>query len=428
MLDRASPDARWVAHVKIFAMMTDSDRSESVEKSREVGTHLSGTNLERAGDHNQRVTLHAIRVNGPVTRTDLADITGLTPPAIANITKRLMDDKLIREAGRVRGARGQPAMKLVINPDSWFSVGINVDRDHITLVVLDFQGVVRARASREIQFALPPMVRAFFQRSIGHLLAKAGASRRQLLGIGVAFPDDIQRAELPDQPHAYAAWGSVKVDRLLTQSLKVPVFVENDAAAAAMGEMQFGRGHQYQSFFYILITAALGGGLVVEGHYFRGANGRSGELGWLRSHDDRARNWPLQNIVSLSALYSRLTAQGYKVSSPRGLTRLDECGRQIISAWIDTSVEALLETMLAINCLINPQAVLIGGRLPAPIVEELARRLNERLQPYASTTPSIAPVERAALSDDAPAVGAATLPFTHRLLPTRAALMKVSAG
>jgi hypothetical protein len=44
-----------------------------------IGPELSGTNLVRAGDHNQRVTLHAIRVNGPVTRTDLAAMTGLTP-------------------------------------------------------------------------------------------------------------------------------------------------------------------------------------------------------------------------------------------------------------------------------------------------------------------------------------------------------------
>jgi len=128
------------------------------------------TNLERVGDHNQRVTLHAIRVNGPITRTDLTDITGLTPPAIANITKRLMQDNLIREAGRVRGARGQPPIKLVINPDSWFSVGINVDRDHITVVLLDFEAVVRGRASREIRFAVPETVQSFFQRSIGLLL------------------------------------------------------------------------------------------------------------------------------------------------------------------------------------------------------------------------------------------------------------------
>jgi predicted NBD/HSP70 family sugar kinase len=409
--------------------MAENQKSDgSADEIRDSSTHLSGTNLERAGDHNQRVTLHAIRVNGPITRTDLADITGLTPPAIANITKRLMHDNLIKEAGRVRGARGQPPIKLVINPDSWFSVGVNVDRDHITLVVLDFQGTVRARSSREIQFALPETVQSFFQRSIGHLLTKASIEASQLLGIGVAFPDDIQRAELPDQPEAYATWGSVSVERLFTGTLKIPVFVENDAAAAAMGEMQFGRGHQYQSFFYILITAALGGGLVIDGHYFRGANGRSAELGWLRGHDGFSRTRQLQNIVSLSALNSRLAAKGYRVSSPRGLTRLDEGGRAIVDAWVGTSVEALLETLLAINCLINPQAVLIGGRLPSTIVDELARRLNERLQPYATSMPAIAPVERAVMSDDAPAVGAAILPFTHRLLPTRSALMKVSGG
>lgn len=407
--------------------MADTHKSDGPgEEGRDTGMTLSGTNLERAGDHNQRVTLHAIRVNGPITRTDLADITGLTPPAIANITKRLLQDNLIREAGRVRGARGQPPIKLVINPDSWFSIGVNVDRDHITLVVLDFQGTVRARSSREISFALPDTVRTFFQRSVGGLLDKAGISSSQLVGIGIAFPDDIQRATLPEQPPEYSSWGSVVVEELFNQSLQVPVFVENDAAAAAMGELQFGRGHQYQSFFYILITAALGGGLVIDGSYFRGASGRSAELGWLRGHDGFSSTRQLQNIVSLSALYSRLATHGYRVSSPRGLTRLDDGGRKLVSEWVETSVEALLETLLAINCLINPQAVLIGGRLPASIVEELARRLNERLLPYAATMPAIAPVERAMMSDDAPAVGAAILPFAHRLLPTRSALMKVS--
>src|SRR5215468_3773341 len=132
-------------------MMPDNQKNTgSQEEGREGARLLSGTNLERAGDHNQRVTLHAIRVNGPITRAELAQITGLTAPAIANITKRLLTDNLIQEAGRRRGGRGQPATKLVINPDSWFSIGLNVDRDHITMLVLDFEGRVRARASREV--------------------------------------------------------------------------------------------------------------------------------------------------------------------------------------------------------------------------------------------------------------------------------------
>jgi len=394
------------------------------------GTHmrLSGTNLERAGDHNQRVTLHAIRVNGPITRAELATITGLTAPAIANITKRLLTDKLIQEAGRRRGGRGQPATKLVINPDAWFSIGLNVDRDHITLVVLDFEGRVRARASSEMAFALPRDVEQFFRKSVGKLLTKVGIGRERLAGIGVALPDDMPRAAtLPHQPANYGVWASTDVASLLIGTLHVPVYVENDAAAATMGEMQFGLGKKHQTFFYILITAALGGSLVIDGSHFRGASGRSGELGLLRGRDASGHERQIQNIVSLSALYSRLGAQGITVSEPHELTTLDDSGQAIIDAWVEASVDSLIDTLLAINCLVNPEAVLIGGRLPSSIVDRLATRLNQRLETHAGTVPAIAPVARAALSDDAPAVGAAILPFSHRLLPTRTALMKVAA-
>jgi predicted NBD/HSP70 family sugar kinase len=386
--------------------------------------YLSGTNLARAGDHNQRVTLHAVRVNGPVTRTDLALKTGLTPAAIANITNRLLENQLILNAGRLRGARGQPASKFVINPDSWFSIGLNVDRDHVTLVVLDFVGKVRARASREIYFAKPAAVRSFYQRSIGQLLAKAGIARDRLVGVGVAFPDDITRAHLPDQPADYAAWASVRVDDLIRDVLKIPVFIENDAAAAAIGEMQFGSGQRYRSFFYVLMTAALGGGVVADGAYVRGASGRSGEIGWLRSRNAVGVDDQLQNIVSLSGLYSRLAEGGYEVATPRGLTRLNPPARLIVDLWIREATEALVESLLAVNCLINPEAILIGGRLPAVLVDQLARALNERMAGYSAQFPSIAPVARALTSDDAPAVGAAILPFSYRLLPTRFALLK----
>jgi predicted NBD/HSP70 family sugar kinase len=390
----------------------ESDRSESVPSA---GPQLSGTNLARAGDHNQRVTLHAVRVNGPVTRTELVLKTGLTPAAIANITNRLLRDRLILRAGRMQGGRGQPAGKFVINPDSCFSIGLNVDRDHITLVVLDFVGKVRARASREVSFAPPSTVRTFFQRSIGPLLHKAGIARDRLVGVGVALPDDLAQC---------AAWASVRIDELVGDVLGIPVFIENDAAAAAIGEMQFGSGHRYGSFFYLLVTAALGGGFVADGSYFRGANGRSGEIGWLRARGDAGVEHELQNIVSLSCLYSRLADKGFRVATPRGLMRLRPAGRVIVDRWIHEATESLVNSFVAINCLINPEAILIGGRLPAALVDRLAESLNRRMAEFAPQLPAIAPVARAQTSDDAPAVGAAILPFSYRLLPTRFALLK----
>jgi predicted NBD/HSP70 family sugar kinase len=401
---------------------------EETEATRTAGPGLSGTNLVLAGDHNQRVTLHAIRITGLVTRNDIVAMTGLTGPAIANITKRLLRDGLILEAGRSRGGRGAPATNLVINPDGCFSVGLNVDRDHITLVVLDFVGKVRARSSREIAFARPETVRAFFQRSVGQLLTMAGISRDRLIGVGVAFPDDIARAHLPDQPGDYGAWAHIEIDELIRDVLGVPVFVENDAAAAAIGEMQFGLGQQYRSFFYLLVTAALGGGLVVDGNYFRGADGRSGEIGWLHALNDSGVDTQLQNIVSLSALYARLANHGFRVASPRGLTRLEPEARDVVDRWVSESSDALIDSLVAVNCLINPEAILIGGRLPAMLVDQLASSLNARMQGFATQVPAIATVARAATSDDAPAVGAAILPFSNRFLPTRLALLKVACA
>ena len=407
-------------------MRKRSPDGKRLSETRPAGPELSGTNLERAGDHNQRVTLHAIRVNGPVTRTDLAAMTGLTSAAIANITKRLHKDGLILEAGRLRGARGQPATKLVVNPDRCFSIGLNVDRDHITLVILDFVGTVRARSSREIAFAKPETVRSFFQRSVTQVLEKTGIPRDRLVGVGVAFPDDIARAHLPDQPGDYAAWAFVKIDDLIRDVLGVPVYVENDAAAAAIGEMQFGSGQHYRSFFYMLVTAALGGGLVADGNYFRGANGRSGEIGWLQAPNHAGEDTQLQNIVSLSALYQRLADHGMHVASPRGLTRLEPEARAVVDLWIRESTEALVNSFIAINCLINPEAILIGGRLPAILVDQLAASLNERMAVFAGQLPALAKVARAATADDAPAVGAAILPFSDQFLPTRFALLKTT--
>ena len=188
----------------------------------------------------------------------------------------------------------------------------------------------------------------------------------KLAGIGVASPDDMPHAAtLPHQPANYNIWATTDIPALLQKTLHVPVFVENDAAAATIGEMQFGLGKKYQTFFYILITAALGGSLVIEGHHYRGATGRSGELGLLEGKDIAGRDRQIQEIVSLSGLFGRLAAQGIVVSSPQELARLNTRGHAIVDAWTESAVDTLLAPVISINCLFNPQAILIGGRLPA---------------------------------------------------------------
>jgi predicted NBD/HSP70 family sugar kinase len=253
------------------------------------------------------------------------------------------------------------------------------------------------------------------------LLGAARIDTRRLIGVGVAIPDDLGRVPLPHWPAGYEAWDRTDVATLLTPTLTLPVFVENDAAAAALGELQFGHGLHHPNFFYILVNLGLGGGLVLDGVYYRGAAGRSGEIGFLPI-ESGART--LQEAVSLAALYDHLAAAGVAVSQPDQLQTIPAAAMPVLEAWLARSCELLAGPILAINCLINPEAIYIGGRLPVPLIDQLVAQLNVRLQRDSERIPALAPVLRAAMAADAPAVGAAMLPFGDRLLPSRSALMK----
>jgi len=386
---------------------------------------LSGTNLERAADHNQRVTLHAIRVGGSLTRVELAGITGLTAPAIANITRRLLQDGMIEEAGQRRGGRGQPPTKLKIRRDACYSIGVNIDRDHVTIVLVDFSAQTLARVSEEIAYALPDQVRALYARSVEAMIAEAGVEPSKIVGIGVALPDDLGSVDLPGRPAAYTAWESVDLADMFAAPLDLPVFVENDAAAAAMGEMQLGHGQRHNSFFYLLISLGLGGGLVVDGNYVRGAEGRSGEIGFMRAAGADGEDIQIQKLVSLSGLARHLEEHGLALGDAMRETMTAEVEARV-AEWIEQAARQLLPAMSAVNCLINPASVLVGGRLPRHLVERLAEAVNALMTRCASYLPAIAPVARAELSEDAPAVGAAILPFSHFLLPKPGALWKTA--
>jgi predicted NBD/HSP70 family sugar kinase len=264
------------------------------------------------------------------------------------------------------------------------------------------------------------------------LLATPGVDAARLVGVGVSLPNALGQTDLPTH-HPRGEWVGLDVADLFSQALSGPlgrapsVVVENDAAAAALGELQFGLGLNYSSFFYTLVSAGLGGGLVVEGDYFRGANGFSGEIGFVPIHSPTFPTRPLQDLVSLSALIAYLAESGVKVSAPSELAALDSHGQALLTRWIETAAELLTEPLMTVSWLINPAAILIGGRLPLPMLDDLAERLTENLRQRRGAAPTPLPeVRRAAMAEDAPAVGAAILPFLLNLLPSKASLFKVS--
>lgn len=385
---------------------------------------LSGSNLVRVSDFNQRVVLQAIRVaGGEVSRSELAAATGLTFPTIANITKRLIEAGLIHEAARTKGPRGSPASRLAIDPDGCFSLGVNIDRDHLTVVILDLAGGVRARCVEEIDFPSPDMVLGFVDDWYRKTTEALGLDRERFIGIGLATPDDLGTIILPKMPEEFRVWATTDVSTLLQQRVGLPVLRDNDAAAAAIGEAQFGEGRQFTDFFYVLISAGLGGAVVVDNEHVRGGNGRAGELGLLPADFGDPAGRTVQECVSLAELRVRLEKAGYQgnVAQLRLKVEHDD---PVVREWSMEAAKMLTLPIMTVNALLNPTAIFIGARLPSCLLDSLIAQLNRNVSALGSAVPNMAPIQRASHEEDAVAIGAAILPFIEHTLPSHAALMK----
>jgi hypothetical protein len=101
---------------------------------------MRGSNHAGMRQFNERIVLQAIRHHGALPKADLARMTHLSTQAVSIIVGRLMDDGLLIKQGRLRGRIGQPSVPLSLNPDGAYSIGIQVGRRSLQLVVVDFCG------------------------------------------------------------------------------------------------------------------------------------------------------------------------------------------------------------------------------------------------------------------------------------------------
>ena len=143
-----------------------------------------GTNLPKMGDFNLTVILDAIRrAPGGLSRVELAQIVGLSPQTISNISRRLLDQHLIVEAGKEGTGPGKPRTMLRLNPAGMYAVGVHLDPAVLTFVVLDLLGAV----VRHSRISTPPgtdpravidTIAAEIKRLIAGLRGGPGPDRR----------------------------------------------------------------------------------------------------------------------------------------------------------------------------------------------------------------------------------------------------------
>ncbi|MCL6669799.1 ROK family transcriptional regulator [Streptomyces panaciradicis] len=239
---------------------------------------IEGVNLLALRSHNTALVLDLLRTAGPdgISRLELAERTALTPQAVSKITARLRDAGLATEAGRRASTGGKPRTVLRLVPEAGHAVGVHLDRDELRAVRVDLTGAVVAerRVPVDLGVGADAVVRTVAREARG--LMGDGPSGDGL-GVGIALPGPLDHTHgVLHRVTGFPEWDGFPLRDALERRLGVPVVVDKDTNAAALGLAVAGEAG---SFAYLHLGTGLGAGLVIGGTVHRGARTGAGEFG-----------------------------------------------------------------------------------------------------------------------------------------------------
>ena len=231
---------------------------------------------------NRSLILETLRTKDTLSRAGLASITGLNPSTVSNIVNELLTENLVRETDLRQPDIGRPSRMLELNPLGGCALGVEINVDYLLAILTDFTANIlwRQRISidpREGQEKILDDIEAL----IADGMTAKDTSNLPILGIGVGVPGlvDYRSGILRIAPNLH--WQDVPIQDILHRRFRIPIYVENEANAAALGEYFFGAARGVDNFIYLSAGVGLGGGIVLDGKLFRGSYGYASEVGHM---------------------------------------------------------------------------------------------------------------------------------------------------
>ncbi len=229
---------------------------------------------------NLSLVLRLIHNQSPLSRAQIAHITGLNKSTVSSLVDELIAIGLIHETGSNTGGTGRPATLLEINPKIGAIIGVELGVDFVSVAMTDLLGNILWRKREDTDPSDDQ------QKTIDKTLlivkeAMTAGKRKNfhLLGLGLTTPGtvDTQKGTLIFAPNLH--WHNVPLVKIFSENTKLRVFVENDANAAAIAEHLFGTTRQCKNFIFVFAGVGIGGGLFLNGNLYRGTHGFAGEIG-----------------------------------------------------------------------------------------------------------------------------------------------------
>jgi N-acetylglucosamine repressor len=241
----------------------------------------SGQDLQNLHAGNLWVLLSAIRQHAPLTRNDLAYLTGLAPSSVTRLIRELEQLGLVIQTGKGVSSGGRQPSLVVANPAAGLVVSLDLSGRNLRGGVFDAANNLIKFADRPMHALGPQAVEMQIRSMVKDLLAEPAARDLPLLGIGVSLPGavDMQTGDVRDsynlRLHNYP------LRRILTAEFGLPVYIEHDASVAALAEHYYGAGRNLSHLIYILVSTGIGSGILIDGQIYRGESGVSGEFGHI---------------------------------------------------------------------------------------------------------------------------------------------------
>ncbi|OKI67663.1 ROK family transcriptional regulator [Streptomyces sp. MJM1172] len=272
---------------------------------------------------NDRAALELLLAHGPLSRTRIGHLTGLSKPTASQLLARLVDAGLVVATGTDGGRPGPSAQLYALNPRAAHVGGLDVTPERVLAAVADLTGAVAG--SFELPYTEGAGAVDQVTEALGEAVKAAGLQRSDLHRLVIATPGafDPQTGRLRYASHL-PGWHSPTLLDELAAALPMPVEYENDVNLAAIAEQRLGAARGHEDFVLLWNEEGLGAALVLGGRLHRGWTGGAGEVGFLPvpGHPlvrqvTRANTGGYQELAGVQVL-PRLAAELGIEATPRG--------------------------------------------------------------------------------------------------------------
>ena len=373
-----------------------------------------GANQIDLGSFNECVVIETVRLEGPITRGEIAERTRLTQQSVSRISRSLIQRGLLVEERQRHSAVGKPSSPVRLRDDAAHALGIHIDPNVLTAVLVDLSGRIVARHAEPITSDSRPGAVVTQIADLGEtVLEQAGRGRWEqgFLGIGVATPgpvDTVSGTVL--DPPLMSVLREVPLRTLLERRFSCPIVIEKDSSAAAVGERWIGRGSRARDFVYLYLGTGVGTGLFLNGDLYRGLTANAGEFGQLCA-------------VTLGRIDASGRPELLPECNPGSYLPLDQLSNPTAGSpqrvTVSQAAKAIGKGVLAVIDLLDIGLVVIGGPFFTDEVADIyLTEIEHAVNAYATARRlRRVRVERSVNSSEAVAVGAASTIFHSTFTP-----------